>query len=639
MSRSLNRVREVIKKVRHIQEVANDKGKGATKYITDRCNAIAKGEHERLNVIVDNQTGELLSKPACSYRYYSQLMENYRNGVKALGFKHHAIERHINAFIRKYGDNKDGLAKKLDPSLPIEELRDNVILLRSEAVTGSGFRSDLLNLKIEHHAYYMFEPKGAIKDWISDDDKKQLNKKLHSQILVNPDWVKNLSSDLLTRKEPSTSDLCIGIALATGRRLTEVMKTATLRVVDDKTLLFSGQLKTKNRHLFEEIAPYKVPSMIKAEVVLKALNKLRKITGKDKLKYNDVLGDTVDSTVDSGDTKDYYHNRAVHKKYESTMNRAMRSLLQNGHFSLKDCRALYTEVTYDDHKKEGEARSAYRHRVLGHSLIETQLHYEAFSLDSSVKSIKLVEKENDGEITDLQKSLVEYLEKADSNVLGYARAPKIAVMHEWLKSEVSNGLKLEQITPSYIRRHCLFDGKQLNLNTIKKYVVEFIQLDQYKPPKEKAKKPKNKKAKAIFELEERIEEIQYRTESIADERVELEDELDSLKDRMNEIESEDEELELEDESLTGELEELQLKLEELQDEAESEAEENEELDDVDATHWPDADDIDVQIKKDGKKWHVWTSVNGEVFEIWEAGSKAKAIKELRMYYKKCIISK
>lgn len=638
MSRSLNRVKEVVNKVRHIQEEADKKDKGAAKYLTDRCNTIAKGEHERLNVIVDHQTGELLSEPACSYRYYSQLMENYRNGVKALGFKHHAIERHVNAFIRKYGAKKDGLAKKLDPSLPIEKLRDNIILLRSDTVTGSDFRSDLLSLRIEHHAYYMFEPKGAIKDWVRDDDKKQLNKKLHSQILVNPEWVKNLARDLLTKKEPSTSDLCIGIALATGRRLTEVMKTATLKAVDDKTLLFGGQLKTKNRHLFEEIAPYKVPSMVDAEIVVKALARLRKDTGKDQLRYNNVLGETIESEVKAGDIKDYDHNRAVHKKYESTMNRAVRSLLQNGHFSLKDCRALYTEVTYEDHAKEGEARSAYRHRVLGHSLIETQLHYEAFRLDSSVAGIKLVEKDNDEEMTDLQKSLVEYLEKADADVLGYARAPKIAVMHEWLKAEVANGLKLEQITPSYIRRHCLFDGKQLNLNTIKKYVEEFIQLAQYVPPKPKAKKPTDKKAKAIFELEERIEEIQYRAESIADEREELKGELESLKDRMNEIEQEDEELELEDESLTGELEELQAKLEDLQAELEEEQEQEQEQEEAKEPEWPDADEIEVKSEKDGKLWHVWAHVNGKVFEQWTGGRKNQAIKELRIYYKKSIIS-
>ncbi|WP_339375618.1 protelomerase family protein [Candidatus Williamhamiltonella defendens] len=480
MARSLNRVKDILNKVKHIQKEADKKKeKEAAKYLTDRCNKISQREHERLNVIVDKQTGQLLSEPVCSYRYYSQLMQNYRNGIKALGFRHHAIKHHINTFLRKYGNKKEGLHKKLDPHLPIEKLRENIILLRANTVTGSDFRRDLLSLRIEHHAYYMFEPKSAIKDWIRDDDQKQLNKKLHTQILVNPEWVKTLARNLLTKTEPSTSDLCIGIALASGRRLTEIMKTASLKAVDDKTLLFSGQLKTKNRYLFEEISPYQIPSMIEAQIVVKALDKLRKKTQNDPLKYQNVFGEMIKSEVKKGAIKDYDHNKAVHKKYESTMNRAVRALFQNGQFSLKDCRALYTEVTYENHLKEGEARSAYRHRVLGHSLIETQLHYEAFRLDNSVQSIELAEKNNHEKITDLQKSLSAYLEKADNDVVSYARAPKMAVMHEWLKSEVINGLKLEKMTPSYIRRHCLFEGKQLNLNTIKKYLKDFIQLAQF----------------------------------------------------------------------------------------------------------------------------------------------------------------
>lgn len=565
MSGSKNRTKEVVKKIRHIQKESENKGKGASKYITDRCNAIASSEHERLGVEIDHKTGELTSEPNCSYRYYSQLMEDYRSGVKALGFKHHAIDYHIKAFYRKYLDKKPEISKMLDPALTIQELRNNLILLRSDSITGSEFRHDLLNLKIEHHAYYMFEPKGAIKDWIRDDDKKQLTKKLHSQILINPKWVSDFARDLLVRQTPSDSDLCIGIALATGRRLTEVMKTAVLKKVDDKTLLFGGQLKTKNRHLFEEITPYQIPSMVDADIVVKALKKLRRNTGKDQLNYTNALGEDVKKTVADGDIKDYYHNRAVHKRYESTINRGMRAELQNGYFSLKDCRALYTEVTYEEHSQDGESRSAYRHRVLGHSLIETQLHYEAFQLDKTVEKFKLIDDDSDDEpMTDLQSALINYLEMADANVQDYTRAPKIAIMHEWLKSEVANGLDFDKITPSYIRRYCLFDGKQLNLNTIKKYVAEFIQLDQFKPPQEKAIEPTDKKGRELFEIKQLIEEIKKDSADIADEREELNDELIELEDRLEDIHFENKSLEKQEKLLNENLGKLLAKLEKLQ---------------------------------------------------------------------------
>lgn len=576
MRSSLNRIKEVVDKVRHIQEEAESKGDASAKYITDRCGRIAKDENKRLNVDVDPKTGKLRSKPYCSHRYYSQLMDNYRSGIKALGYKHHAIERHVSAFINKYSGECEGLEKMLNTSLPIEKLRENMIKLRASAVTGSDFRKDLMKLKIEHHAYYQFETKGAIKDWISDDNKQQLKKKLKNQIRVNPDWVKEKASDLLTRNNPSVSDLAIGIAMSTGRRLTEVMKTAKFKKVDNKTLLFSGQLKTKNRHLFEELAPYEIPALIDADIILKALQRLRKDTGKDTLSYLNVLGETVESTVKDGDTKDVYHNRAVHKRYESTLNRAIRSQFENGHFSFKDCRAFYTEVTYEDNAKSGESRSAYRHRVLGHSQIETQLHYEAFKLDRSVSSLKVVElsddESNGQQKENIREALVEYLEKADEAVQGYARAPKIAVMHEWLKAEVANGLDLENITPSYIRRHCLFDGKQLNLNTIKKYVDEFIQLDKFESPTAKPE-PKNDLERELFELTERLEEIQERTEDIDREKESLEDELEEVQQRIKEIPEETEELESEQELLSDEAEELQDRIDELQGELENQQEE------------------------------------------------------------------
>lgn len=480
MRKSLNRVAEVVSRVKHIQEESESKGEGASKYITDRCNAIARSELKRLNVKVDKKTGRLIEKPNCSYRYYSQLMEDYRNGVKALGFKHHAIERNINGFVSKYSKDEPELDKLLNPSLPIQKLRDNLIVLRSKAVTGSQYRKDILGLKIEHHAFYMFEPKGVIKDWISDDNKSSLNKKLHSQILVNPEWITKLASDLLTQKSPSVSDLVIGITLATGRRPTEVLKTAKFKVVDDKTLLFSGQLKTKNRHLFEEITAYPIPSLINTEIVVKALSKLRKLTRKDKLKYKNALGEVIESEVGKSDIRDYYHNRAVQKKYETTINRAVRSLMEDGNLSIKDCRALYTEITYENFKQEGESPSAYRHRVLGHSLIETQLHYDAFKIDPSVKTIQVFIPKEENEPTKKEKSkLIAYLENADQAVKEYVRAPKINIMHEWLKKQIENGLKFEEITPSYIRRHCLFEGKQLNLDTIKRYYSDFAHLDSY----------------------------------------------------------------------------------------------------------------------------------------------------------------
>ena len=205
---------------------------------------------------------------------------------------------------------------------------------------------------------------------------------------------------------------------------------------------------------------------------------------------------------------------------------------------------------------------------------------------------------------------------------------------------MADGLQFDKITPSYIRRHCLFDSKQLNLNTIKKYVNEFLKLDQYQPPKPKKAKPTNKKARAILELQERMEEIEDRTEHISYERDVLESEKNDLYNRLDEIKEENEELEAEHDTLTEELEEAQASLDELTADPEVDEEQvvQEEVEqDAPGESWPEPEELEVQAKKDGKKWHVWAEANGRVFEKWLAGTKIKAIKQLRIFYTNAII--
>jgi DNA repair exonuclease SbcCD ATPase subunit len=202
-------------------------------------------------------------------------------------------------------------------------------------------------------------------------------------------------------------------------------------------------------------------------------------------------------------------------------------------------------------------------------------------------------------------------------------------MHTWLKNEIDNGLLLEQITPSYIRRHCLIEGKQLNLNTIKKYLSEFVQLDDYEPPK---KKPQGKLEKDIAELEAMIYDNQERCESISTERENLEIEQEEIKQRLNEIDEKDEELELEYESIDGEINEYQTKLSELQ--AQLEKNNISKSDDEIALVWPAAENIEIFTKKDGKKWLVWADVNDTTFELIVGGRKPQAINDFKAYYNK-----
>lgn len=637
MADSKNRVEEILKKIVAFTEHAETKPTKAAKYkhITDSCNNIVKEEDERLNIVVNKKTGEITNKPNVSHRYYLAIREDYRNAIKSLNLKHHDIEKKVNAFVNKYSGEVDGLAEMLNPALNIQTLRDNLIKLRANAKTGSNFKRDLLKLKIEHHAYYSFEPKGSYKDFVSDDSKRKLREKLNNQILVNPEWIKNLVDGLLTKKEPNASDLAIGISIATGRRLTEVMKSADFKAVNKTTLLFSGQLKTKNRHLFEEITPYEIPCLIDTAIVCKALKKLRKMTEAEVVKFRDVQGQLITRKVGECDFRDYYHNRSIKYKYSSTMNRSIKILLNDGFFSFKDCRALYTEITYDHHSKESESRSAYRHRVLGHSLIETQIHYECFKIDKNIESVKVVVNKSDNEtIDDVQKALVEYLKKADEDVdKSSVRAPKMAIMHKWLKQKVTDGLTHEEITASYIRRFCLIEGTQTNLNTIKKYINELVKISDFVPPKEK---PKSKLDAEIMELEKELEMATDRKDEIVSEREDLENEKEELILRLPEIDEEIDTGAREEDVVDEQIDNLTDLLEELRNRKSAEEEQagdqkansKKEPDIV----WPPADKIEITAKKTGKNWHAMATINDTVFEVEQPGTKKQALADVRSLY-------
>jgi len=628
-------VEAVVKQVLKIENDAKDKADGGAKHIRDSCRQLANLEHNKMNIKVDPQTGELTSKPTVSHRYYTKLMADFRNGIKDLGIKNHAIKKNISSFIRKYGKGKPEIENMLSPALPIEKLRDNIILLRSEAITGSQFRKDVMSLRIEHHAYYMFEPKGAIKDWIRDDSKAKLKEKSINQILVNPDWIKTICEEILKDNKSTPESLAVAIIMSAGRRITEVLKTAKFKVDGEYSLLFSGQLKTKNRNLFEEIKPYKIPTLVKAELVAEALKSIRKATSKDLLNYHDVRGKKVECTVKDGDIKDYYHNRAVGSKYETPVNQAVRQILQSGHFSSKDCRALYTEITYDEHKNEGESRSAYRHRVLGHSLIETQLHYEVFQVDKSVKTIKVIKEEPTEESQQIKEALLEYLKKADADIEGYTRAPKMLLIHNWLKAEVENDLTLEEITAAYIRKHCLADGKQINLNTIKKYLnsdgspAPSINIDKFEPPKAA---PKNDNERKLQELQDQIQESKGVIDSLEYDKGEIESEKHRIEERLEEIPGEIESIEEELEDNNEQLQELRLELEELEIEIEAGADNSETEFDDDEPEWPPFNELKPTVKKQGSMWQAIVEVNGLEFECSAKGRKSDALEALRIQY-------
>ncbi len=89
------------------------------------------------------------------------------------------------------------------------------------------------------------------------------------QLLRHPEAIVQKAATLLA--SPRWEDLAVGLAVVTGRRLTELLKTATFHPMSAWTVLFSGQLKQKA----EILAPYEIPTLVEASLVLSAWQRLR----------------------------------------------------------------------------------------------------------------------------------------------------------------------------------------------------------------------------------------------------------------------------------------------------------------------------------------------------------------------------
>ena len=89
------------------------------------------------------------------------------------------------------------------------------------------------------------------------------------QLLRQPDAIVERAATLL--QSSRWEDLAVGLAVVTGRRLTELLQTASFYPMSAWTVLFSGQLKQKA----EILAPYEIPTLAEAALVLSAWERLR----------------------------------------------------------------------------------------------------------------------------------------------------------------------------------------------------------------------------------------------------------------------------------------------------------------------------------------------------------------------------
>lgn len=168
-----------------------------------------------------------------------------------------------------------------------------------------------------------------------------------------------LKSESLLDSSAYTAVAC-GLCLLTGRRLTEILKTAKFEFDDQNNIVFSGQLKTKESDN-AQLNPYKIPVLSDPNLIISGLNNLRNLKDFSNLSTKEV------------------HSRC-NKSCNEAVKRHYKGLIEN--VSVKDLRSIYATITYVLFCPPTISETAYHARILGHSELDlsTAQSYKDFYL-------------------------------------------------------------------------------------------------------------------------------------------------------------------------------------------------------------------------------------------------------------------
>lgn len=89
------------------------------------------------------------------------------------------------------------------------------------------------------------------------------------KLIDEPELVVEVGRALLASDD--WAEIVIGLALCTGRRLAEILVTGSFTWATDYTVIFAGQLKTKERPMI----PYEIPTLAPASLVCSAVERVR----------------------------------------------------------------------------------------------------------------------------------------------------------------------------------------------------------------------------------------------------------------------------------------------------------------------------------------------------------------------------
>lgn len=194
----------------------------------------------------------------------------------------------------------------------------------------------------------------------TEDKKQEQRRNLVS--IKNIDLYQSVIEQLLESRE--WREVAVGLIAATGRRATEILKTAEFKQIGQFEVEFSGQLKAKG----EERKPYPTFTLLESNKICDALFRLRRMPEIKELKQKTL------SEVDSGRNSSV--NRLVVEKFSPIIQPPAGELK----LSTKNLRASYAAIAIYLFCPWQQEPSQFITEKLGHTSDATASNYQDYQV-------------------------------------------------------------------------------------------------------------------------------------------------------------------------------------------------------------------------------------------------------------------
>jgi len=418
-------------------------------------NSLCTGEKRLLGQGMTKEMAEKYEKPyKIATSTYVSYLTDYRNAILALNEKGFDTERDILKIQKRFKNDDLSL---LNADMP--ELRNNLSELKKEYINKDQKLYEALHkLRIEPHAYYQMKPTSDVRGRMKIKSAKQLSAKHNNQKIVSLARIEQILKEM--DESEHWVDLAIFIALASGRRAIEVLKTGTFKSGKKNHVLFEGQAKTKTR---EDNASFIIPTLIDTSRLINAHEKL-------KVKLNGIC--LYGKKFDNLDAEEINGGTA------GRLNKQVKKLLGEN-FTFKDLRSIYAKrasTIYHDDKKTTSVEEFYS-VILGHSKkdLSTQLSYRGIVISESKTKLEKIDFTTDQpkRNTAGQKTLKEII-KAFDEAADKEKGKAIDRIHEFVKATLQHD-KDAIITQTFLGKSKAMGGCGASRPAIKKY-LELIDL-------------------------------------------------------------------------------------------------------------------------------------------------------------------